>query len=857
MTKARGLMHCQYNREKTKAAGMLRVNRRRLTLSCALLCVPIGRGYAQSHMAPADEPLSAPLAAQSLPQALAEFTVLTHLQLVYVSRLAVGKTSQPVPAGSPAAEGLSRLLQGTGLSAVFIDDHTVEVFERSKQKTPRNARVDAAALQEVVVTADKRSEILRTVPMSISVLSSADMDIAGIKDIGGISAVTTGVEYDFSSQYGPGILTNFAIRGISSSMGDATTGVYIDDTPIQSGHTSLGSAFPLAFDTARVEVLRGPQGVLFGRSAEGGAIRFITNEASTTSTSLLSHSEIAATDGGGVSEEVGAAAGGPLIVGELGARVSAWYRTDGGYVNRIDPFTGAIVESNANHSDSEAFKMGLAYEPSDTLRIVPSISYQSVKLHDSPVFYVGATQPQAGSLDNGKLLRQPSVVSFTLSSVKLTQALSGADLTTITSYFDRAASTTVDSTNAAGVDYYSGFGNPLGPAFPSSYAEAVPTQLTLNQTQLSEEVRLASPQSAARFNWMGGLFVSNWRQDSFRDTYALVAPTVAGILESIKFHYTEISAFGQVRWLVTDTISLDTGVRIGHNDSGGTDRNAGLANPEAIPATPRFDLSYQPDSRTFLYATIAKGFRMGGSNGPIPVKCTGSAELAGFAPDEVWSYELGSKSQLLEHRVHLNASLYDIHWNNIQENVVDACGNEFITNSGAARSRGFDLDADAIVAKRLRLSLAVGLVDVRYTRTVTNANGQVVVDQGTVVGGVPSVPAPWSGTVSARYDWPLGASTTYLRAENIAHSHNTGPFSEWNPMNINYAPRLRADPATNIVNMQVGMHRSCLDVRVFVNNALNDLPLLQRDTDTPGSPLAYAYTVRPRTVGISVSCVFR
>jgi iron complex outermembrane receptor protein len=325
--------------------------------------------------------------------------------------------------------------------------------------------------------------------------------------------------------------------------------------------------------------------------------------------------------------------------------------------------------------------------------------------------------------------------------------------------------------------------------------------------------------------------------------------------------------FGQVRWLVTDAISLGTGVRIGHNDTEDTDRNAGLANPQAIPftqtrghetlpATPRFDLSYQPSSRSFFYGAIAKGFRTGGSNGTLPVKCTGSTELPGFAPDEVWSYELGSKTQLFDHRVHLNASMYDIHWNNIQENVLDACGNEYITNSGAARSRGFDFDADAVWASRLWVSLAVGLVDVRYTHTVVNANGQVVVDQGAVVGGVPSVPAPWSGTVSARYDWPLGASTTYLRAENIVHSHNPGPFSEWDPRNINFAPRLRADPATNIVNMQVGMHRSCLDVRVFVNNASNDLPLLQRDADSPASALVYAYTVRPRTVGISGSCIF-
>jgi hypothetical protein len=124
----------------------------------------------------------------------------------------------------------------------------------------------------------------------------------------------------------------------------------------------------------------------------------------------------------------------------------------------------------------------------------------------------------------------------------------------------------------------------------------------------------------------------------------------------------------------------------------------------------------------------------------------------------------------------LNASVYDIRWNNIQESVDDACGNRFTTNSGAARSTGFDIDAEAVLTDRLRVSMAVGLVDVRYTRTVAESDGTVIVDRGTQVGGVPSVPAPWSGTVSARYEWPLEAGTVYVGIENIVHSHNSGPF---------------------------------------------------------------------------------
>jgi iron complex outermembrane recepter protein len=820
----------------------------------------------QAHAAPAAEPLSAPIDAQPLPQALAAFGELSHLQLVYVSQITAGKMSQAVSPGSSTVQSLTKLLQGTGLSFLFLNERTVEIFER--RESSLGNRVDPpAALEEVVVTSTKRSETLRTVPMSISVLSVDDMHAAGIKDIGGVAAVTTGVEFDASSQFGPGILTNLAIRGISADKGDATTGIYIDDTPIQSAYNTFGDVYPVTFDMAQVELLRGPQGVLFGRNAEGGAIRFVTNEPSTTTDSLLYRAEFSSTERGGFGYEAGAAGGAPIVEGTLGARASVWYRRDGGYIDRIDPFTGAILDADANHAGTEAVRLALAFEPNDALRIVPSVSYQSVKLHDSPNFYVDAATSTAGSLDNGKLLRQPSVDSFTLASIKLTQGLQGANLTTITSFFDRAAMATVDSTNAAGVYYFSGYGNPLGPAFPTSYANAVPSLVTLHQIQWSEELRVASADSAARLTWMGGLFYLKRRENNFRDTYVIVAPTVPGILSDENDFSTEISAFGQARWSFTSRLSLGAGMRIGrlHNES--YERSGGFANTgaapvsaasdyEHLPPTPRFDLTYQMDPQKFFYATIAKGFRSGGSNGLPTVACPGGTYPTAYAPDSVWSFEIGAKNQLFDHRLQLNASVYDIHWNNIQESVDDACDSRFTTNSGAARSTGFDLDAEAVLTDRLRVSMAVGMVDVRYTRTVANADGTLIVDRGTQVGGVPSVPAPWSGTVSARYEWPLEAGTVYVRIENTVRSHNPGPFSEWDPRNINYAPLLRADPATDMLNLNIGLHRSCAHLKFFVTNALNRLPLLQSIADSAGSSLNYAYTLRPRTVGVAGSCGF-
>jgi outer membrane receptor protein involved in Fe transport len=804
--------------------------------------------------------LSSEIPAQPLQQALIAFANATNLHLVYVSQLSRGKVSQSVPAGMPAPDGLSRLLEGTGLTYEFLGPWTVKILERPAVKQP--ARDDPeVSLDEIVVSAMKRDELLSTVPMSISVLSANRLSESGISDIGGVAAVSPGVEYNFSSQFGPGILTNIAIRGISAQKGGATTGVYIDDTPIQMPHSVFNNPYPLTFDLARVEVLRGPQGVLFGRSAEGGAIRFVTNDPSTTTTSELYRSEVSATEHGAANYEAGAAVGGPLIADFLGARISAWYRHDGGYVDRIDPFTGATVDGDANHSASEVLRLNFAFEPDDRFRIVPGFSYQSVRLHDTPSFYVNQSAPAMGVLDNGKLLDQPSIDQFRMSSVRMTAGLGAANLTVLTSYFDRTAAAAVDQTNAAGVDYFGGFGNPLGPEFPTSYSDAIPSLVSEHQIQESAEMRIASSGPSGPLTWLGGIFYSRLGESSTKDTYAVTAPSNPGILTDEDDVTREISIFGYGRWSFTSQWSAGAGMRLGWTRTDASSRNGGFANTgavpfarssdrETLPPTPRFDLSYQPDSLNLFYAAVSRGFRSGGVNSNRPIECDGGADPLVYAPDSVWSFELGAKNQLLGSRLQLNASIFDIRWAGAQVYVYDACGHGLTTNAGEARSIGFDLDMEAMVTEQFRVTLALGMLDARYVRAVQAANGEHFVDKGTV-GGVPSVPSPWDGTLSARYDWPLiHDAKIYVRMEEIVHSHNPGPFSELDPKNTNYDPSLRADPATDLLNLQLGGTWGTSDIRVFIDNALDSQPILQRDVDAPGSPLVYAYTFKPRTVGV-------
>src|SRR5437016_6575429 len=191
----------------------------------------------------------------------------------------------------------------------------------------------AGPLQEVVVTATRREESLSRVPISVTALTQESLDERGVKDFSEVARFTPGINFDNSGT------NNISIRGISGSGGAGTTGIYLDDTPIQMRALAFNpdEALPKSFDIERVEVLRGPQGTLFGAGSEGGTVRYITTQPSLTKTSFYSRDEVAYTQGGAPSYEAGVAGGMPLIDGVLGARLTVWYRRDGGYIDQIDP----------------------------------------------------------------------------------------------------------------------------------------------------------------------------------------------------------------------------------------------------------------------------------------------------------------------------------------------------------------------------------------------------------------------------------------------------------------------------------------------------------------------------------------
>jgi iron complex outermembrane recepter protein len=833
----------------------------RLMPQCVLGCILAALSFAAVPPdAPSGNPLSVDIPEQPLSMALAAFAVQTGLRLAYISAIGEDRVSRKARAGMPPSAALRTLLSGTGLDFIFLNSRTIKIFE-----IPKVAAADAAALEEIVVTATKREESLSKVPISATVYSAEAIDVSGIKGIAELAALTPGVEYDSNAHWGAGVLTNLAIRGIDSRVGASTTGVYIDDAPIQARNGNFGNPYPVTFDLARIEVLRGPQSTLFGAGAEGGAIRFITNEPSTTSYSGLFRSELSATEYGGLSYEAGAIMGAPIVEGRLGIRFSAWYRDDGGYIDRISPFTGAIVDKNANESTTKAFRLSFAVEP-DSLRITPSIAYQSAQIGDSPNYYVYLSDPGAGVLRSGKLLSQPAVDAFTFSSLKVEARLGTLELTAVTSYFDRTETATIDSTNQAGTQF-GGYGNPLGLAYPTSYADAAPSVTALHQIVASTEVRVNSANEEALLKWTAGAFFSRALQDERLDSYYLAAPANPGILSNDQSTDILLAGFGNLDLALSQRVRATLGIRVDHTRSEFSDYTAGFVfagsgvppfargATNATPVTPQFNLVYDAGEHSMVYATVARGFRIGGANVGLPAFCGPFAAPPSYASDSVWSYELGTKNNLFDDRLQIAASTFYLRWNDIQNHEVLQCGAGFVANAGDAIGKGFDLTANALLTDRIKVGLALGAVDVRYTETVVDG-GYVIAERGAVVGGVPHVPPPWNGTLYIRYQWPLAHGTAYARAEEIATSHNPGPFTESNPKALGDSPSYQSDPATNRLNLQLGLSWTRWDIKLFANNVLNSLPALQRNVDASGSTLVYAYTFRPRTLGLTANWTF-
>lgn len=746
----------------------------------------------------------------------------------------------------------------------------------------------SASLQEIVVTAEKRVEDVERVPVSVTVFDAASFDKLSISNLSDVAQRTPGVDYEVT---GPKNL--LAIRGIYSGGGASTTAIYLDDVPVQVrvGIVGLiGATLPQVFDLDRVEVLRGPQGTLFGSSAEGGAIRFITPEPSLTQYSGYSRVDAGYTDQGDPSYEAGAAFGGPIVTDELGFRVSAWHRRDGGYVDHASAIPGGYDDHNSNWGDSDVVRAALAFSPTSAIKITPSLYYQHLYSHDSSGFEPAQSSQSAdafvqqwGSLNpeysdigrgrfvNPQLQQTPSTDTFYLGALKAEFDLAAVQIISNTGYLHRSDTTNEDFTTATPV----AFGLPW-PLVPEAADHNV---INTYQTVLTEDLRIQSADDhGGPLQWTLGFSVVDGRQRSYNPEYSPYLPTLVPgtVLLPDNLSYIgderstdkQLAIYGQATYHLTRQWSIVAGARVARDSvdysifqtgpfAGGTSYATGKES-ETVK-DPKVGINFQVDDDNLLYVSAAKGDRVGGVNAPFPL--TGSCSsllnqigLNGIPPvyqgDSLWSYEIGSKNRLLDRRVILEASAFHIDWSNVQQAVSlppNLCPETFTSNLGKATSNGADLQATARIGIGWEIGLAVGYTKARDSQTLGPGSVQYV----TSGQQINPYSVPWTVVPSAQYSFTLGGGfKAYVRADDEFHSKNSGPFAQQFANNVAADPNFVANPSTNVLNLHFGGMWNGWDNSVYALNVLNSHPLLYNTALETGQFVGPTYTIRPLTVGI-------
>src|SRR6202522_2454069 len=604
---------------------------------------------------------------------------------------------------------------------------------------PAGGSSDDTGLAEITVTAEKYTSTIQNTPISMSAMSGAQLTAAGISNIEDVARDIPGLSMRSA---GPG-LTEFEARGLASNGGAApTVGFYLDEIPLsppamsQSGKVVID---PNLYDVDRVEVLRGPQGTLYGSGSMGGTVKVVTNQPKLDTWEGSFQGTLSDTQGGSGN------GGGNFMMNiplgdTLALRVVGTDTYRSGWINRVvvSPFpqdNGATrgnvlaapvqgVATDVNTENLYGARASILFEPSSVFHVTAMALYQRLVLggydnFDSP--------PGAQYLAHYEAFNIPEPVTDTVHIYSLNAVgdLGFADLTSATSYYDRVANQTQDASESASI------ANGVYPYINIPFSENDPSH------QFSEELRLSS-HGDDRLHWVGGAFYSKlysvWNEFGQNEFFAQPQnPTGILFASNNRYKIEQTALFADGSYKFTDQWKLEAGVRWYRYQSSQLEQEWGYDTVNPTPPAsgrttasdsgynPRIDLSYMPTPDLTTYISASKGFRPGGANiitpppGTAPLYCTAGAGPS-FGPDSVWNYEIGEKAKLFGNWLTVNSDFYYIKWTGIQQTLLLACGYEYEANAGNARSFGPELEINAKLSDNWQISLSGTYTDARVTQ---------------------------------------------------------------------------------------------------------------------------------------------
>ncbi len=810
------------------------------------------------------------------------------------------------------AYAISELVPGTYTVAVSRIGYRRAV--RSDVRVPGEATVDFTLdplpLDAVIVTATLREQELAAVPFSIAAPTAAVIRERGADNIEAIAVNVAG----FSVQnLGPG-QSQVAIRGASAGQiardqpgVKEQVGVYLDESPVS---LSLFTPDLDLFDLSRVEVLRGPQGTLFGSGSLAGTVRYITNQPELGVSSTFGEVGGSLIQGGGPGANVKVGTNVPLG-DRTAARLAVYHNQLAGYMDAVQP--DLSVAKDVNTGTRTGVRAALRFDPNDRLSLVPRVVFQTVRMDGwnridafnilANPYTTSRPSVRLGEREQFTQIEEPFTDEFVLGDVNLRYDFGGANLTSVTSYSYRDILVVRD----AGALTSSITGGSIG--LPEEiYALNSPLDDASTVNVFTQELRVAGGEGRAR--WLvGGFFSSNKRDygqellvsgfeaGSGIPTQGLRAPRDVLFYSDLSYDQRQTAVFGEATVSVTDRLDLIGGLRyynftedreqvfdgIFANDDNGTAIVSVPGSTKADGLAPRFIASFRATDDITFNAQAAKGFRLGGINDPLNVPLCTAQDLITFGgrdswrDETVWNYEVGAKTLLMGGRASLNLSAFHMDISDLQLIVTaGSCSSRLVFNVPSAVSRGAEIEFTARPSQFFDFAVSASLTDSELRSTLTETDEFDVVrvvsgiESGNRLPSVPKVQAAAAGTyrvpMSGGAEGFLTASfyhvgsritqiddhTPGLGTVNLNQFEAEGGATIGGPLTqstFTFDPEL---PAYNLVNVRIGMSRPNWEVAFFVNNVTDERALLALDRERGLRARVGYLTNQPRTFGITM-----
>jgi iron complex outermembrane receptor protein len=774
--------------------------------------------------------------------------------------------------------------------------------------------LEAQLSEEVTVTSLKRESTLQEVPFSLAAPTEKDLQRRGVADIEGVAANVAG----FSVQnLGPG-QSQVAMRGVSSGQivrdqpgVKEQVGAYLDESVMS---LSLFTPDVDLFDVSRVEVLRGPQGTLFGSGSLSGTVRYISNQPEAGRTQWFGEVDGNAIDGGSQGGSARLGVNAPL--GDRSAlRVAGYYTHFAGYIDSpASTRSGGVVRpdpgrtnDDINSGDRYGVRAAVRIAPNDRFSITPRLVYQKVEMdgwNRIDGFNILAnpytTTRPAVSLGDRRLYAQigePFSDEFVLGDLNLSYRFSDVTLTSITSYSTRDILVVRD----AGALTSSITGGSIGLA-ENVYSLDAPLDDATEAETWTQEVRLSGGRS--RFQWVVGGFYGSTTRDygqsllvrGFEDLTGIPTAGRFGAGKDVLFYsdlhyeYSQLALFGEATYNLSDRIGLTAGLRYYNFNEDRTqvfdgifaDPGGGPESTDADGVAPRLILAYKATDSTTLNAQVSKGFRLGGINDPLNVPLCTPADLETFGgrdsweDETAWNYEIGSKSRFSGGRGSFNVSAFYMDVSDLQATVTaGSCSSRVIFNVPKSRSAGAEIELAFTPSNHFDFAVSTGFnnSELRSTITSTASNGSVSVVSGIEEGNrLPSVPQ-FQAAAAATYQWSMAGGLGYLTGtyqhmgsrytqvgdEDLSGTQSLVSFgantigAPLTQPTYSYEPEL---PSYDILNLRLGLLRGKWDVSLYANNLTDEQAYLALDRERGLRARIGYLTNQPRTFGLTARFAF-